>query len=136
MFDLTSHIRSWRDNLAAEGVYSPSDLDELESHLREAVVELTKQDLSEQEALAVACLRLGDKKGLNREFTKALGRELGRPTVFPLPAVAARLLFGEMADALLLSSARVLPERLKRMAFRFDHPDLETALRAALCTQA
>ena len=43
----------------------------------------------------------------NLEFTKALGRVLRRPTVFPMPSFAARLAFGEMADALLLASARV-----------------------------
>ena len=45
----------------------------------------------------------------NREFTKTLGRVLSRPTVFPLPAFAAKLAFGEMAEALLLSSQRVAP---------------------------
>ena len=68
----------------------------------------------------------------NREFTRALGRVLGRPTLVPLPALAVRLLLGEMGQALLLDSARVLPQRLERAGFRFRHPDLETALRAAL----
>jgi uncharacterized protein (TIGR01777 family) len=68
----------------------------------------------------------------NREFTRVLGRILGRPTLVPLPALAVRVLLGEMGQALLLDSARVLPRRLERAAFRFRHPDLEDALRAAL----
>ena len=65
----------------------------------------------------------------NGEFTKALGRALGRPTLFAVPAFAARLAFGEMADELLLASARVEPARLKATGFEFKHPTLEGALR-------
>jgi NAD dependent epimerase/dehydratase family enzyme len=68
----------------------------------------------------------------NREFTRKLGKVLGRPTLVPLPAVAVRLLLGEMGRALLLGSARVLPRRLERAGFHFRHPRLESALRAAL----
>jgi len=68
----------------------------------------------------------------NRQFTKALGEVLSRPTVLPMPAFAARLLFGEMADALLLASARVLPGRLSEAGFRFDFPELKPALRHML----
>ena len=65
----------------------------------------------------------------NREFTKALGRVLGRPTLCPVPAFAARLAFGEMAQALLLASARVMPAALLRSGFAFRYPDLDGALR-------
>ncbi len=68
----------------------------------------------------------------NREFTKSLGRILGRPTVAPLPAFAARLLFGEMADELLLASTRVEPAKLLASGYRFRLPDLEGALRSLL----
>ncbi|MCA9267445.1 MAG: DUF1731 domain-containing protein, partial [Planctomycetales bacterium] len=68
----------------------------------------------------------------NREFTKALGRALYRPTIFPLPAFVARIVLGEMADALLLASARVLPKRLKESGFEFSHPDLDGALASLL----
>jgi uncharacterized protein (TIGR01777 family) len=68
----------------------------------------------------------------NTEFTRALGRVLGRPTLVPLPALAVRLLLGEMGQTLLLDSARVVPRHLERAGFRFRHPDLEEALRAAL----
>ena len=68
----------------------------------------------------------------NREFTRTLGRVLRRPTIFPVPAFAARLAFGELADALLLASARVEPARLLAAGYRFRHPDLEDALRHLL----
>lgn len=71
----------------------------------------------------------------NREFTRVLGRVLGRPTLVPLPALAVRLLLGEMGQALLLDSARALPRRLERAGFRFRHPDLEDALRVVLASQ-
>jgi uncharacterized protein (TIGR01777 family) len=68
----------------------------------------------------------------NQEFTKTLGKVLGRPTIFPMPAVAARLAFGEMADQLLLASARVEPRQLLASGFQFRQADLETALRHVL----
>ena len=68
----------------------------------------------------------------NREFTKTLGRVLSRPTIFPVPAFAARLAFGEMADATLLSSQRVEPERLNEAGYTFKYPALEAALRHVL----
>jgi uncharacterized protein (TIGR01777 family) len=68
----------------------------------------------------------------NREFTRTLGRVLSRPTPFPMPAFAARLAFGEMADALLLASTRVQPARLLASGFTFRYPDLEGALRHLL----
>lgn len=68
----------------------------------------------------------------NIEFTRALGRALRRPTPAPLPAFAARLMFGEMADALLLASTRVVPDALRTSGFSFHHPDIEPALRHLL----
>jgi hypothetical protein len=68
----------------------------------------------------------------NAVFTKTLGRVLGRPTLAPAPAFALRLAFGEMADAALLSSTRVKPERLLASGYRFRFPELEGALRHVL----
>ncbi|OGP86627.1 MAG: TIGR01777 family protein [Deltaproteobacteria bacterium RBG_13_65_10] len=64
----------------------------------------------------------------NADFTRALGRALGRPTPLPVPALALRLLLGEMAGALLLSSARVEPARLLSTGFAFRTPYLRDAL--------
>ncbi len=70
----------------------------------------------------------------NRAFTKTLGHVLGRPTVAPMPAVMARLAFGEMADELLLASTRVAPTRLLASGYAFRWPKLETALRHLLAS--
>jgi uncharacterized protein (TIGR01777 family) len=64
----------------------------------------------------------------NSEFTRALGRALHRPTLLPLPAWAARIALGEMADALLLASTRCLPKRLEELDFNFRHPTIDHAL--------
>jgi hypothetical protein len=68
----------------------------------------------------------------NAEFTRTLGRVLRRPALIPVPAWALRLALGEMARELLLSSARALPSRLLESGFRFEHPELEAALRHLL----
>jgi uncharacterized protein len=70
----------------------------------------------------------------NREFTRTIGQVIGRFTILPMPAAAARLVFGELADALLLASQRVQPTRLLATEYRFQYPDLEGALRHLLAT--
>lgn len=65
----------------------------------------------------------------NEEFTRALGHALSRPTIMAMPAFAARLAFGEMADEMLLVSQRVEPKRLKVAGFEFQYPELGQALR-------
>jgi uncharacterized protein (TIGR01777 family) len=67
-----------------------------------------------------------------REFAHALGRVLGRPSSMPLPAFAARLAVGEMADALLLASVRVRPASLEQHGYEFRAPNLDEAIRQAL----
>lgn len=68
----------------------------------------------------------------NSEFTKVLGAAIHRPVLLPAPAFGLRLGLGEMADALLLSSQRVLPQRLQQLGYAFQHPDLGAALAAIL----
>ncbi len=68
----------------------------------------------------------------NYEYTKTLGSVISRPTLLPLPAIGARLVLGKMADELLLSSMRVEPQVLLKSGYKFKHPNLEGALRAAL----
>lgn len=68
----------------------------------------------------------------NLAFTKTLARALHRPALFPAPALALRLALGEMADALLLSSQRVLPQALEKLSYRFLHPELSTGLSTVL----
>jgi uncharacterized protein (TIGR01777 family) len=86
----------------------------------------------EDESLRGPVNAVAPQQVTNEEFTKALGRVLGRPTFFAVPAFAARLAFGETADALLLASARVEPARLKEAGYEFRHPEIEGALRSAL----
>ena len=64
----------------------------------------------------------------NAEFSRLLGRTLGRPARLPMPGFAMRLIAGEMADELLLQGQRVLPERALQAGFPFRHPALEGAL--------
>jgi uncharacterized protein (TIGR01777 family) len=66
----------------------------------------------------------------NREFARALGRVLGRPSFMPAPAFAMRIVLGEMADALLLTGQRVLPAKATSLGYTFAHTDLDAALRA------
>jgi len=68
----------------------------------------------------------------NAVYTDTLGKVLGRPTIFPVPATAIRVALGEVADELLLASARVEPARLKETGYTYRHPGLEGALRHLL----
>ncbi len=69
---------------------------------------------------------------INAEFTRVLARVLRRPAIFPLPAFMARLALGEMADELLLVSARLEPAQLSASGYAFRFPQLESALRHIL----
>lgn len=71
---------------------------------------------------------VGPNPADNRTFTKALGRALRRPTLIPLPAFVARIMLGRMAEPLLLTSTRVVPERLLAAGFEFEDADLDAAL--------
>jgi len=71
----------------------------------------------------------------NEEFTRLLAAMLHRPAIFPAPAFMLRLAMGEMADALLLSSDRVKPERILAAGYKFRFEILEPALRAAVLSR-
>ena len=75
---------------------------------------------------------VGPQPASNEEFVRALGNELHRPTIFALPAWVVCTLMGEMGDAALLGSARVLPAKLQAAGYQFRHPTLKDALHAAL----
>src|ERR687893_70311 len=68
----------------------------------------------------------------NAEYTRTLGYVLGRPTFFSLPALAARIMLGQVADELLLASQRIEPARLKETGYSYRYPELEGALRHLL----
>jgi uncharacterized protein len=86
----------------------------------------------ENAAVAGAVNVVTPQPARNAEFTRELARAMHRPAIFPAPAFALRLALGEMADALLLSSQRVKPSRLEQYGYRFQHPDLPSALAAVL----
>ena len=71
----------------------------------------------------------------NYTFTKSLGRAINRPTFSPLPACIARILFGEMADALLLSSSRVSSTRLQSCGYKFIDDEFDKTLMNLLSTK-
>lgn len=82
--------------------------------------------------LAGAVNLLSPNPVTNVQFTRALGRALRRPTIFPFPAVAARAVFGEMGEEVLLGSQRALPKRLVDAGFAFRRGELAEALTRAL----
>lgn len=86
----------------------------------------------ENEAVSGAVNAVSPHPMTNYDFTKALGKVLHRPTVFPMPACAAKLALGEMANDLLLSSARVEPEKLLSLGFQFAQPELIPCLQHEL----
>ena len=68
----------------------------------------------------------------NSAFTRTLAHAMHRPALLPVPALVLRAAVGEMADAALLSSARVLPAKLEAAGFNFQHAELETAFKVLL----
>ncbi len=64
----------------------------------------------------------------NTEFSKALGKALRRPVLFPMPALAAKIMFGEMAEELLLGGARVIPKKLVNAGYSFRYPRIDDSL--------
>ncbi|MCW3025836.1 MAG: hypothetical protein JWM29_1268, partial [Solirubrobacterales bacterium] len=67
----------------------------------------------------------------NRDFSRALGAALGRPAWMPVPGIALRLLYGEMAE-IVTSGARVVPAKPLVLGYEFRHPRVDEALRSAL----
>jgi uncharacterized protein (TIGR01777 family) len=67
----------------------------------------------------------------NKDFSRALGRALRRPAFAPVPGVAVRVLYGEMAD-IVVHGQRAVPQRTQALGYRFQHPELDEALRSAL----
>ena len=67
----------------------------------------------------------------NAEFSHALGRALGRPAVLPVPAIALKLLYGEMAK-IVTTGQHVIPARLAELGYEFEHTEVEKALRDVL----
>lgn len=86
-----------------------------------------------QDAGAVGAFNLTAPEPVqSRDLARAIGRVMGRPSAVPVPAAAMRLMFGEMADVILLAGQRALPERLLSRGFPFRYPRVEEALQNLL----
>jgi hypothetical protein len=68
----------------------------------------------------------------NAEFARVFGQVIERPAIMPMPSIAARAMFGEMADECLLASQQVMPQKLMTTGYLFRNPELETCLRHVL----
>lgn len=68
----------------------------------------------------------------SRTFAQAIGRALNRPSKIPVPGFVLRLMFGEMAQNMLILGQRVIPRRALELGFEFKHPDIDEALRSIL----
>ena len=68
----------------------------------------------------------------NADFTSAFGKELGRPTILPLPGFAVSALFGEMGEEMLLGGVRAVPTKLLKSGFKFESPSIAEALESAM----
>lgn len=86
----------------------------------------------ENESIRGAVNLTSPNPATNEQFTKTLGEVLYRPTFLPLPEFAVGMIFGEMGDALLLDSTKVLPKRLEDAGFEFKFPELKPAIEAAV----
>jgi uncharacterized protein len=82
----------------------------------------------EKETLTGPVNAVSPNPATNRDFARTLARVLSRPAIAGLPAFAARLMMGEMADELLMASARVEPAKLLESGFKFQFAELEPAL--------
>ncbi len=86
----------------------------------------------ENEALSGPVNVCAPQHTTNREFTRAMGRVMHRPAIFPLPSVVVTLVLGEMGQEALLTSTRAEPAKLKAAGFSFQHPEIEQALASVL----
>lgn len=86
----------------------------------------------ENENVRGAVNNVAPNPATNEEFTKTLGEVLYRPTFLPLPEFAVHMVFGEMGDALLLDSTKVIPKRLKDAGYEFKFTELKAALEHAV----
>ena len=85
--------------------------------------------LLDTDAATAAVNVVAPDKQTNKTFTKTLGKAIHRPTVFPVPSFAIKMLYGEMGSTV-TEGSNPDPAKLEQLGYRFDHPNLEDALRA------
>jgi hypothetical protein len=123
MFDLESQIRKWRGHVQSAGSLSAHDVDELESHLRDSIDELSGRGVSVEEAFIVSIRRMGDAEELNNEFAKVSTENVWRQLLVPAANEdARRRQRTEIAVVLLLA---LLGGLLGKIPALFGHPVAE-----------
>jgi hypothetical protein len=127
MFDLESQIRKWRQHVQSAGSLESQDVEELESHLRDSIDELTGRGVSVEEAFIVSIRRMGDAEALNHEFAKVTTESVWRQLLVPAAdEVARRKQRTEITVVLLLA---FLGGLLGKIPALFGHPvEEESAL--------
>jgi hypothetical protein len=88
MFDLDAEVRKWKAHVLSAGSIGSNDGEELESHLRDSIDELTRNDISTEEAFLIAVRRLGDAEIINAEFAKVSTEEVWRQLFIPAETAA------------------------------------------------
>jgi hypothetical protein len=123
MFDLESQIRKWRRHVQSTGSLGVQDVEELESHLRDSIDELTGRGVSVEEALIVSIHRMGDAEALDHEFAKVSTESVWRHLLVPAADEDARRRhLTEITVVLLLA---VLGGLLGKIPTLFGHPVAE-----------
>lgn len=90
MFELESQVRKWRGHLRSSGLLSEQDLEELESHLRDNIDDLTSRGVTLEEAFLISVRRMGDSEALSNEFAKVTTESLWRQLFVPAPDEVSR----------------------------------------------
>ena len=90
MFELESQIRKWRRHIQSAGSLGAQDVEELESHLRDSIDELTGRGVSVEEAFILSVRRMGDAEALHHEFAKIPTENVWRQLLVPAADEGAR----------------------------------------------
>lgn len=90
MFELESQVRKWRGHLRSSGSLGEDELEELESHLRDSIDDLTTRGVTTEEAFLVSIRRLGDTEALSNEFAKVTTESVWRQLLVPAPDESSR----------------------------------------------
>ena len=90
MFELESQIRKWRGHLRSSGSLREQDLEELESHLRDNIDDLTARGITTEEAFLISIRRMGDTEALSDEFAKVTTESIWRQLLVPALDEASR----------------------------------------------
>ena len=123
MFDLESQIRKWRRHVQSAGTLGAQDVEELESHLRDSIDELTGRGVSVEEAFIVSIRRMGDAEDLDHEFAKVSTESVWRQLLVPAADEdARRRQRTEITVVLLLA---LLGGLLGKIPALFGHPVAE-----------